>query len=56
MMKSYRKVLNVLFSAISNVFSQKKAPQMLVLSRVDEKFDSVTRPPLQGGMTGRINQ
>jgi hypothetical protein len=56
MMKSYRKVLKVLFSTFLEVFSKKKAPQTLVLSRVSERFDSVTRPPLKGGMTRRINQ
>jgi hypothetical protein len=54
MVRRIEKVIKAVKSAIGDLFPRKVSVLPLQLTRVTEKFDSVTRPPFSGGLGIRI--
>jgi hypothetical protein len=54
MKRRIEKVINAFKDAVADLFPRKVSVLPLQLTRVTEKFDSVTRPPFAGGIGDRI--
>ena len=53
-MKSIKRTLSNFIHQLSIPFLPKNATPILMFTRVSEQFDSVSRPPLRGGMIGKV--
>jgi hypothetical protein len=55
MKKAFEIIIKIVKDAILDLWPRKVSLLPLHFTRVTEIFDSVTRPPLKGGVSGKIS-